>query len=46
MKELLIGNKEWIVLTLGVTLYYKMSLLQCIYTYKYCVILINYMYLL
>ncbi len=29
-----------------VTLYFKVSLLQCNYAFKYCVILINYMYLL
>ncbi len=29
-----------------VTLYFKVSLLQCNYTFKYWVILINYMYLL
>ncbi len=29
-----------------VTLYFKVSLLKCNYTFNYCVILINYMYLL
>ncbi len=29
-----------------ITLYFKVSLLQCIYTFKFWVILFNYMYLL
>ncbi len=35
-----------IVIYLMVTLYFQVSLLQCNYTFKYGVILINYMYLL
>ncbi len=35
-----------IVIHLTVTLYFQVSLLQCNYTFKYGVILINYMYLL
>ncbi len=34
------------ILLFTVTLYFKVSLLQCNYTFKYWVILINYTYLL
>ncbi len=42
---------EWVafwkkILGLEVTLYFKVSVLQCNYAFKYWVILINYMYLL
>ncbi len=33
-------------LIIVITLYFKVSLLQCNYTFKYWVILINYMYFL
>ncbi len=36
----------WLVVYKLVTLHFKVSLLQCNYTFKYWVILINYMYLL
>ncbi len=39
-KDTLISTKK------SVTLYFKVSLLQCNYTFKYWVILINYMHLL
>ncbi len=37
---------EHAAIEFAVTLYFKVSLLQCNYTFKYWVILINYMYLL
>ncbi len=46
--SMLVDYYHWSPLAkkIKVTLYIKVSLLQCNYTFKYWVILINYMYLL